>query len=124
VHVDGAKNWTSANLMIKQGQEIWFTVGYDSNISCLPEKQSAADGVSDPTISNLALPSANFCSLIGRIGDGQPFLIGLQRTPVIAEASGQLFLGINDSKFDDNKGELDVFVKIARAEEKNVSANP
>jgi hypothetical protein len=90
----------------------------------LPEKQSSADGIPDQPISNLTLPGEKFCSLIGRIGDSKPFLIGLQRTPVIAETSGQLFLGVNDSNFSDNKGESDVFVKIARAEEKNASDNP
>lgn len=65
---------------------------------------------------------APFGALIGRIGDGAPFLIGSQKT-FIAEASGVLFLGSNDnakgtcfgdvgSCYDDNKGELCVKVTV------------
>ncbi|HEY7162411.1 MAG TPA: hypothetical protein VH815_14185, partial [Acidobacteriota bacterium] len=34
VNVSAARDWTDANLAIKKGQEIWFTVGDYSSINC------------------------------------------------------------------------------------------
>ena len=105
VNVSATKDWTSANLEIKKGQEIWFTVGDYLSISC---------GNSNP------------CALIGKIGEeGKPFTIGSMRTPVIAEESGNLFLGVSDNNFNDNSGALDVFVKVISSaqEEKNASSH-
>jgi hypothetical protein len=104
VNVSATEAWTNANLAIKKGQEIWFTVGDNSSISC---------------------GTPNQCVLIGRIGEqGKPFTIGSMRTPVIAEESGNLYLGVNDNDFRDNSGALDVFVKVilsSAQEEKNAS---
>jgi hypothetical protein len=106
VNVSATKDWTSANLSIKKGEEIWFTVGDYSSISC---------------------GTSNQCALIGRIGEeGKSFLIGSMRTPVIAEESGNLYLGVNDNNFKDNSGALDVFVKViisSAQEEKNASGH-
>jgi hypothetical protein len=104
VNVSATKEWTNANLAIKKGEEIWFTVGDYSSVSC---------------------GTSNQCTLIGRIGDqGKPFTISSMRTPVIAEESGNLYLGVNDNDFKDNSGALDVFVKViisSAQEEKNAS---
>jgi len=104
VNVSAAKEWTNSNLLIKKGQEIWFTVGDYSSINC---------------------GTSNQCVLIGRIGEeGKPFTISSMRTPVIAEESGNLYLGVNDNDFKDNSGALDVFVKViisSAQEEKNAS---
>lgn len=104
VNVSATKDWTDANLAIKKGQEIWFTVGDYSSINC---------------------GTSNQCALIGKIGEeGKPFTIGSIRTPVIAEESGKLYLGVYDNNFKDNSGALDVFVKViisSAQEDKNAS---
>jgi hypothetical protein len=104
VNVSATKEWTNANLGVKKGEEIWFTVGDYSSVSC---------------------GTSNQCALIGRIGDaGKPFTISSMRTPVIAEESGNLYLGVDDNDFKDNSGALDVFVKViisSAQEEKNAS---
>ena len=106
VNVSATKDWTNANLEIKKGQGIWFTVGDYSSINC---------------------GTSNQCALIGKIGEeGKPFTIGSMRTPVIAEESGKLYLGVNDNNFKDNIGALDVFVKViisSTQEEKNASGH-
>jgi hypothetical protein len=104
VNVSASREWTNANLQIRKGQEIWFTVGDYSSISC---------------------GALNQCALIGKIGDeGKPFTIASLRTPVIAEESGNLYLGVNDNDIKDNSGALDVFVKViisSAQEDKNAS---
>jgi hypothetical protein len=105
VNVSATREWTNTNLSIKKGEEIWFTVGDYSSISC---------------------GNSNQCSLIGKIGEeGKPFEIGFARTPVIAQDSGNLYLGVNDNNFKDNNGALDVFVKVtgSSSEEKNGSSS-
>jgi hypothetical protein len=49
--------------------------------------------------------------LIGRVGDGEPFGIGDQRS-VAMPADGQLFLGVNDATLEGNSGHFNV--KITR----------
>ncbi len=57
------------------------------------------------------LPSANIGALIGRIGDGAPFLVGASYNGT-APASGVLSLSMNDNSesFGDNSGRLAVNV--------------
>jgi hypothetical protein len=136
VRVDASRNWTRTNLMARSGEQIWFTVGDDTLSYCSDSsKPTTAAGVPDHSNRSLPVPDANLCALIAKIGEqGKPFLIGFQRTPFIPETSDQIFLGVNDSSFDDNKGQFDVFVKIARTgentksvaepEEKNASDHP
>jgi hypothetical protein len=118
VRVDAAHDWTRVNLIVRPDQLIWFTVGDDS-ISYCSDSSEPATAAGIPNDSNMKLPvsDANVCSLIGKIGEqGKPFLIGFQRTPFVADSSDQLFLGINDSNFENNKGQFDVFIKIERKE--------
>ena len=49
-------------------------------------------------------------ALIGRIGNGTPFLIGTNTQPMTMPASGRLMLGINDDALGDNTGNYSVTV--------------
>jgi arylsulfatase A-like enzyme len=56
-------------------------------------------------------PAACYC-LIGRIGEnGTPFYVG-EKHSVVAQSTGELFLGINDFNLKDNRGELNVVVDV------------
>jgi len=48
-------------------------------------------------------------ALIARIGNSAPFGVGDQRQ-IVAPASGQLFLGVNDDHVADNRGRFRVRV--------------
>ncbi len=128
VSVSATKEWTNTNLLIKKGEKIWFTVGDYSTVNCSNALQSvSASGVPNLLNESTSIPSSNLCSLIGKIGEeGKPFLVGFARTPVAAENSGNLYLGVNDNNFKDNSGALDVFVKViisSAQEEKNASGH-
>jgi hypothetical protein len=128
VNVSATREWTNTNLAIKKGENIWFTVGDYSTVNCSNTLQAiSASGVPNLLNESTSVPSANLCSLIGKIGeDGKPFLVGLTRTPAVAQNSGNLFLGVNDNNFKDNSGALDVFVKViisSAQEEKNASGH-
>jgi hypothetical protein len=56
------------------------------------------------------MPTVGTGALIGRVGNSQPFFIGVDGR-FQAPAAGQLFLGINDSQFGDNEGSYQVEVQ-------------
>lgn len=124
VNVSAAKNWTNSNLTVKKGQRIWFTVGDYSDCNCGNSSQTAtSDGIPNSVSASSPVPSANLCSLIGKIGEeGKPFEVGLRKTAIIAEESGNLYLGVNDSSLKDNTGKFDVFVKVTISAERSESS--
>ena len=49
-------------------------------------------------------------ALIGRIGTGEPFLIGTITQPIPMPGIGRLMIGINDDQLGDNSGAYSVVV--------------
>ena len=72
-----------------------------------PKSSPGGTGQTDPANT---MPSVPTGALIGRIGTGQPFLIGTASS-IAAPAAGQLFLGINDSNVSDNQGSYQVDIQ-------------
>ena len=90
-----------------------MTVRADGQINFTATERTGPAGVPRGTRGAATpLPSAPAGVLIGRIDDGQPFIIGNQRS-VRMPASGRLFLGINDDVVDDNGGEFRVMIAPA-----------
>ncbi len=58
---------------------------------------------------DVPIPNAPAGALIGRVDNGQPFLIG-RNTSVRMPASGTLVLGINDDVVNDNSGNYRVII--------------
>ena len=72
-----------------------------------PKSSPGGTGQTDPANTMPGVPTG---ALIGRIGTGQPFLIGTASS-IAAPAAGQLFLGINDSNVSDNQGSYQVEIQ-------------
>jgi hypothetical protein len=60
------------------------------------------------------MPSLKACALIGRINNGAPFKIGLNKTPVVIQQDGKLLLGINEFDVRFNTGAFNVTVLLTR----------
>ena len=119
VVVLAAADWRNTGIMVRQGQtyklhaEGRWQVGPFCN-------GTNADGLNDETPlcfrSPIAMPlvtTANFSTLIGRIGeDGQPFVIGVDKT-LKPTADGNLYLRVNDMAIGlwDNTGQMTVTVQ-------------
>ena len=58
-------------------------------------------------------PGAPAGALIGRIGNGTPFLIGANTSPIQVTGNGNLMLGINDDVLTDNSGQYHVTITRA-----------
>ena len=95
--------WTDTGIDLRAGQEIYFQTS--GQVTWSPNKRVDANGTRDSK-SNPArpLPSRNGGALIGRIGDRDTFLIGLDVGPFRIRQNGRLYLGVNDDNLEDNAG--------------------
>jgi hypothetical protein len=111
--VSSKQQWTPTGLTVRRGEPLTFEVSGEFRIGGPGAPMATAGGSSDNNAGN-PIPTAPTGALIGRIGNGQPFLIGTQNR-VQVPAAGQLFLGVNDSYLQDNEGEFRVEIRrIAR----------
>jgi hypothetical protein len=104
--VPSQQPWTPTGLSVRRGE--MFSIRATGEISFGPGKASPVG--SSETHPNNPLPNVATGALIGKIGNGAPFVIGNQ-TQLIAPAAGQLFLGINDSFHGDNEGSYRVEIQ-------------
>jgi hypothetical protein len=107
--VSGQQHWSPTGIALNRGEV--FAVKASGEISLRggdgPKSSPGGTGQTDPANT---MPSAPTGALIGRIGTGQPFLIGTASN-IAAPADGQLFLGINDSNVSDNQGSYQVEIQ-------------
>lgn len=108
ITVSAKNGWTPTGLNVRRGEPLTINASGEIRITSPNGITSSPAGSSDTNPGN-PLPGVPTGALIGRIGNGQPFLIGNQ-SQVQAPAAGQLFLGINDSNFGDNEGAFQVQV--------------
>lgn len=109
------QGWQSLSLFVREGQEFEITAtgawNHDAADPAFANLYSPA-GV-DVLDSEAVLPSAKIGTLVGRIGDNPPFVIG-EHAALTADYGGQLWLAINDhpDTFSDNLGELEVTISL------------
>jgi hypothetical protein len=108
ITVSGRNPWTPTGLTVRRGEPLTINASGEVRIAG-PTGLAASPAGSSETFPSNPLPGVPTGALIGRIGNGQPFLIGNQ-TQVSAPAAGQLFLGVNDSNHGDNEGSFQVQV--------------
>ena len=111
--VNAKQQWTSTGLVVRRGEVLTFNTTGEIQLSTAGDDiATPAGSKSGRTAAAGPLPSSPAGVLVGRIGNGQPFVIGNQ-TSITMPAAGRLFLGINDDHFGDNNGEFRV--EITRA---------
>jgi hypothetical protein len=111
ISISPRQPWTATGMTVRKGEVLHFNATGEIQLSNDPNDIATAFGAkSGRKAANSQMPSVLAGALIGRIGtNGQPFAIG-SGVPVTMPAAGQLFLGINDDGFEDNRGELRVDV--------------
>jgi hypothetical protein len=95
-------------LTVRRGEPLTITSSGQIKIAG-NESQAFGPGGASETHPGNPIPTAQTGTLIGRVGNGAPFVIGTTNR-IQAPAAGQLFLGINDSNFPDNFGNYQVEV--------------
>lgn len=106
VTVEAASPWTDTGIVVRARERVAFDA--TGTITVLPDVTAGPDGqrnMKQGTYPVRAMPAGG---LIARIGNGRPFAVGSTKMPIPMEASGRLFLGINDDNFGDNGGSFEV----------------
>ena len=106
--VSAQQGWTATGLVVNRGETL--TVNASGEIRFREGGPANSPAGSSEMGEGNPMPSVPTGALIGRIGNGRPFLIGSQ-TRIQAPAAGQLFLGINDTHLADNAGSFQVQVQ-------------
>jgi len=113
--VPATKNWTGI-VEVKKGQVVtveasgvWFVAYKDRGEA--GAMKNGPDGQKSPHDAHNVIEGAPYGALIGKIGNGKPFVVGSSKEFTVQE-NGMFFLGPNDKKLDDNDRELEVKVTI------------
>jgi hypothetical protein len=100
--------WTDSGLNVSRGQTLHFHVTGNIQLSDNPADVGTAAGAKSGRLAGKSpLPSVTAGTFIGRINDGQPFVIGAD-SDVIMASDGRLSFGINDDFVPDNHGTFTV----------------
>jgi len=108
ITVRGNQPWTATNFSVRRGEPLTINASGQVKIGGNDGQAFGPGGASETNPGN-PIPTAQTGALIGRINNGAPFVIGTSNR-IQAPAAGQLFLGINDSYFNDNFGDFQVEV--------------
>jgi len=110
VTVDAKQQWTPTGITVQRGDWVTFSTSGEARIGGEGNPTAGPDGVNaSARAPGAPLANAPAGALIGRVGNGTPFLIG-SNGRVQMPAAGQLFLGVNDGHLPDNDGSFQVQV--------------
>lgn len=111
ITVSAQSQWTPTGITVRRGETLVISAEGEIRISPDANDRATPNGiVAQRYDARAPLPRTLAGALIGRIGTGQPFGIGMNAT-FQAPGNGQLFLGINDSNVSDNDGSFQVNVQ-------------
>ncbi len=104
VDVDARVRWVYAGFVVDKGDVLTLNADGSVQLSDDPDDAAIVSGsLSGRRAPEAPMPQELAGALIARIGNAAPFGVGDQRQ-IIAPASGQLFLGVNDDHLGDNRG--------------------
>jgi hypothetical protein len=107
--------WTNTARSVRRGQRVAFNGTGEIQLSAdRNDVANVAGSRTGRTSPNAPIPGTLAGALIGRVGNGQPFAIGDQKTAMAMPSSGQLWLGINDDHCGDNRGQFKVQIDFQR----------
>jgi hypothetical protein len=111
VTVPAASRWTRTGVYLREGDMVRIESSGMVQLSANAADTSSPKGAASGRRAQAApFPDRPAGGLIARIGDGPVLFVGADPT-FRANASGELYLGVNDDYLDDNRGEFRV--KIA-----------
>jgi len=110
IAVAADRAWSDTGINVRAGDTV--TVTADGRIRLAQNTRDfvTAAGV-EGRVADATMPNAPIGGLIARFGDSAPVFVGLSRTIRVPRA-GRLYLGVNDSYFDDNTGQYNVRVDV------------
>lgn len=112
LQVSAREGWISTGLQVMQGEIITVASNGEVRLSRdANDMASPAGSLTGRRAPGAPMPNELAGALIGRIGNGQPFGIGNQPT-FPAQATGMLYVAVNDGDRNDNSGAFGVTVGL------------
>lgn len=101
--------WTNTGINVIRGQVLSFDASGEVRLSLNGDDRGTPAGAKTQRYAPQApIAGAVVGTLIGRIGNGEPFVIGDRADAIPMPATGRLYLGINDDHVPDNSGSFHV----------------
>ena len=101
--VAGATQWNDTGVDVRSGMDVYFEAS--GRVQWGPDRRHGPGGEgANRYNANRPIPGRPGGSLIGRVGNSDPFYIGDERGPIRMRESGRLSLGVNDDYLQDNSG--------------------
>ena len=118
VMVRAAERWTNTGVSVRAGDVVRIESAGKVQLSADAADTSGPGGAGPGRRAPSApMPDHPAGGLIARIGNSRPFFVGAD--PMVrANASGQLYLGVNDDYLVDNRGEFRVKVEAPRGRQR------
>jgi Ca2+-binding EF-hand superfamily protein len=108
VHADRA--WTDTGINVRAGDTV--TINAEGQIRLAQDTRDFVSAAGARTrVAQATMPNAPIGGLVARFGDSAPVFVGQSRT-FRASRTGRLYLGPNDSYFEDNTGSFNVTVDV------------
>lgn len=112
VIVKAAERWVNTGLYVREGEVVRIessgTVQLSADASDTSSPGGAGSGRRAPSAP---MPDRPAGGLIARIGNGPPLFVGADSS-LRANASGRLYLAVNDDHLADNRGEFRVKIDV------------
>ena len=110
VRVDASQAWTGTGFNVRAGDLLVFRASGRINFGQGVTQTSGPEG--NDSLKRASYPVAGMPvgALIGRVGNGAPFLIGTNTQPIRMPSNGPLMLGANDDEIGDNSGVFTVSI--------------
>lgn len=108
IRINGNQPWVDTGITVRRGEMVTFRG--TGNINAAEGASAGVAGSPNLDPNRMPLRGAPGGALIGRVGNGAPFLIGANTNPIQMPAAGRLYIGINDDFFNDNNGYFTVDV--------------
>lgn len=116
IEVRASDRWTDTGVIVRAGDRIIVEANGVVRLSRSNESDVAtpAGSKTGRLAGEAPMSTVPAGALIGRIGNGAPFLIGSSRAPIRVERAGRLSLGVNDDYLADNTGSFLVAIRVVR----------
>lgn len=110
VAVAADRQWSDTGINVRAGETVTITADGRIRLAQNTRDFVTAAGA-DGRVADATMPNAPIGGLIARFGDSAPVFIGQSRT-FRAPRAGRLYLGVNDSFWDDNTGQFNARVDV------------
>jgi EF hand len=112
IGVKAAERWTNTGVYVREGDAVPIASAGTVQLSADTADTSSPGGAgSGRRAPSAPLPDRPAGALIARIGNGPPIFVGAESS-LRANATGLLYLGVNDDHLADNRGEFRVKIDL------------